>query len=235
MTQLANLRVFATHPHACSYLPGQRATTLFVDPAAPITGGLYSELSELGFRRSGPHVYRPHCSHCQACVPARIPVAAFRPNRSQRRIWQRNRDIEVSEAGDLQAPEYYRLYARYISQRHRDGDMYPPTEEQFESFLSAEWGLTHFYRFRAAERLLAVSVVDHMHSGLSAIYTFFDPDAAQRRSLGTFAILWQIELARRLGLPALYLGYWIDGCRKMNYKLRFQPAELLIDGRWTRA
>lgn len=233
MTQLANLRVFATHPHPCSYLPGERATTLFIDPGTPMDAGLYSELSELGFRRSGPHVYRPHCAQCRACIPARVPVTAFRPNRSQRKIWHRNSDLEVSTLSSLQGEEYYRLYARYIEQRHHDGDMYPPSREQFDSFLTAEWGLTRYYCFRKEGELLAVAVADQMQNGLSAIYTYFDPDCSQR-SLGTYAVLWQIEAARRLGLPALYLGYWIEACRKMNYKLRFRPQELLINGRWTR-
>lgn len=233
MTQPADIRVFATHPHTCSYLPAKRATTVFVDPATPMDRHLYSALAELGFRRSGPHVYRPHCAQCRACLPARVMVDAFRCNRSQRRIWQHNQDLEITEVIDIQNPEYYRLYARYITERHSDGDMYPPSREQFNAFLTAEWGLTRYYRFSLGNRLLAVAVVDCMDNGLSAIYTFFDP-AEAARSLGTFAILWQIEEARRLQLPAVYLGYWISDCRKMNYKLQFRPAELLIEGRWSR-
>lgn len=233
MTQLSNLRVFATHPHPCSYLPGERATTLFIDPNTHIDGALYSELSELGFRRSGPHVYRPHCARCRACVPARIPVADFQPNRSQRRIWHRNKDLRVSDEKSIDGDEYYGLYERYISARHHDGDMYPPSREQFDSFLTSEWDLTHYYCFRRGDQLLAVAVVDQMSNGLSAIYTFYDPDE-NRRSLGTYAILWQIEQARQRELPAVYLGYWIHDCRKMNYKVQFRPTELLMNGHWSR-
>lgn len=231
MTVLSNLKVFATHPHECSYLPEEQATTLFVDPAAHVDIHLYSQLSELGFRRSGPHLYRPHCSGCDACIPARIPAASFKPNRQQRRIWQRNQDLRVEDRTDLSGDEFYDLYARYIEGRHRDGDMYPPTRQQFDSFLTREWGVTHYYCFYAEEKLIAVAVVDVIDAGLSAIYTFFDPDM-DARSLGVYAVLWQIEHARELGLHSVYLGYWIKQCRKMAYKINYRPIELLISGRW---
>lgn len=235
MTQWAELRVFATRPHPCSYLPDQRATTLFVDPAAPMDTTLYSELSSAGFRRSGPHVYRPHCAHCQACVSVRIPVDEFRPSRSQRRLLRRNQDLEVTPIDDLEDPQYYQLYERYIDARHYDGDMYPPSQDQFHAFLTREWDATRFYAFRDPQRLLAVAVVDQLNDGLSAIYTFYDPDPdIAARSLGTFAVLWQIHLARQLGLHAVYLGYWIRECRKMSYKLNFQPIELLLNDHWVR-
>lgn len=231
MTILSTLKVFATHPHTCSYLPEQQATTLFIDPAAPIDGPAYSQLSEMGFRRSGPHLYRPHCARCNACVPARVPVDRFHPNRQQRRIWQRNDDLTVIDRTVLNGDEYYDLYARYIEGRHRDGDMYPPTPQQFESFLTQEWDLTHYYCFYEGARLLAVAVVDVMDNGLSAIYTFYDPDVTNR-SLGVYAVLWQIHRARELGLPSVYLGYWIKQCRKMSYKINYRPIELLVNGRW---
>jgi len=231
VTVLSNLKVFATHPHECSYLPDEQATTLFVDPAARIDLHLYTQLSELGFRRSGPHLYRPHCAGCEACIPARVPVNRFAPNRQQRRIWQRNQDLQVVDRTQIHGDELYPLYARYIEQRHRDGDMYPPTRQQFDSFLTREWDATHFYCFYAAEQLLAVAVVDVLESGLSAIYTFFEPDQ-QARSLGVFAVLWQIEQAQRLNLNNVYLGYWIKQCRKMAYKINYRPIELLINGRW---
>lgn len=231
MTILSSLKVFATHPHACSYLPEQQATTLFIDPAAPIDGAAYSQLSEMGFRRSGPHLYRPHCARCNACVPARVPVDHFQPNRQQRRIWQRNSDLTVIDRTALNGDEYYTLYARYIEGRHRDGDMYPPTPQQFESFLTQEWDLTHYYCFYLDTQLLAVAVVDVMDNGLSAIYTFYEPEA-RARSLGVYAVLWQIHRARELGLPSVYLGYWIKQCRKMSYKINYRPIELLINSRW---
>jgi arginine-tRNA-protein transferase len=233
VTLLANVRVFATYPHNCSYLPGEQATTLFVDPSTPIDARTYTQLSAIGFRRSGPHLYRPHCAACNACVPARVPAQAFEPTRAQRRIAARNRDLDVQLCEDIRTEEHFALYSRYIAGRHDDGDMYPPDREQFASFLSREWGTTSFVEFRLEQRLLAVAVMDRLDNGLSAIYTFFEP-AESARSLGTFAILWQIALARELGLPAVYLGYWIRNCRKMNYKTRFRPIELLANGHWVR-
>lgn len=233
VTLLANVRVFATYPHPCSYLAGEQATTLFVDPSTPIDARIYSQLSSIGFRRSGPHLYRPHCAACNACVPARVPVDQFAPNRSQRRILARNADLEAGVVETIQTDEHFGLYSRYIETRHRDGDMYPPDREQYQSFLTREWGSTMFVEFRSRGRLLAVAVIDRLDNGLSAIYTFFEPDE-EARSLGSLAILWQIEFARSLGLPAVYLGYWIRNCRKMNYKTRFRPIELLANGQWTR-
>ncbi len=233
VTLLANVRVFATYPHNCSYLPGEQATTLFVDPSTPLDARIYSQLSYIGFRRSGPHLYRPHCAACNACVPARVPVASFSANRSQRRILARNQDLRIDVVEDISSDEHFGLYSRYICGRHSDGDMYPPDREQFNSFLTREWGTTQFVEFRDGECLIAVAVLDRLENGVSAIYTFYEPDASAR-SLGSFVILWQIGLARDLGLPAVYLGYWIRNCRKMNYKTRFRPIELLTNGHWIR-
>lgn len=234
MTDLAQLKFFATPKHACSYLPARQATTLFVDPAARIDNTLYSALSSLGFRRSGRHIYRPHCEHCSACIPIRIPVDRFHPRRSQRRIERRNADLEVRVAEPSLSAENYALYARYIGARHQDGDMYPPSPEQFRSFLLCDWSDTRFVEFRRADTLLAVAVMDRVQDGLSAIYTFFDPDQPQR-SLGTQAVLWQIAEAQRLGLPYLYLGYWIKQCQKMEYKSSFRPLEIFFGDRWLEA
>lgn len=229
---MRDLKVYTTYPHSCSYLKEQEATTLFVDPRQAMDKALYSKLSLLGFRRSGNHVYRPHCSNCEACIPARIPVNAFRPNRSQRRNAARNKDLVVVETGDIRDDEAYHLYHQYICFRHADGDMYPPDRAQYEAFLNSVWNCTRYYRFYDGTRLAAVAVVDELDDGLSAIYTFFDPDEEQR-SLGSFAILWQIEKTREMGLDYLYLGYWIRDCRKMSYKTNYRPLELYIKSRWS--
>ena len=231
-SSLRDLKVYTTYPHGCSYLEGQEAVTLFVDPRQAVDKTLYSKLSALGFRRSGGHIYRPHCHDCNACIPARIPVAGFTPNRTQRRTSKRNRDIVVEPTDDIRDSTAYDLYRRYIEQRHSDGDMYPPDREQYESFLSNEWGCTGYYRFYENGTLIAIAVVDCLQDGLSAIYTFFDP-ALSARSLGSFAILWQIELTRQAGLEYLYLGYWIRGCQKMAYKSEYRPLEFYINNRWT--
>lgn len=231
-SSMRDLKVYTTYPHSCSYLDDQEATTLFVDPRQPVDKQLYSKLSVLGFRRSGNHIYRPHCSHCEACIPARIPVASFVPKRSQRRTLQRNEDLRVRRTDDLRDDDAFQLYRRYIELRHADGDMYPPDREQYESFLNNAWDCTHYYRFYDKDDLVALAVVDELQDGLSAIYTFFEP-LADKRSLGSYAILWQIQRARALGLDYLYLGYWIRGCRKMAYKSDYRPLELYVNSRWT--
>lgn len=233
MTVLAKLKIFATYPHECSYLDNKEATTLFVDPNATIDVDIYAKLSEVGFRRSGPHLYRPHCRFCNACVPARVPTALFNPSRQQRRVQRRNADLHVSEVKHIKDNEYYQLYASYICARHRDGDMYPPSMEQYHSFLSCEWKSTRFFEFRLDGKLVIVNVLDHMSNGLSAVYTFYEPDLP-RRSLGAYSILWQIEKARLLGLPSLYLGYWIKQCQKMSYKVQYRPIELYMNENWVR-
>lgn len=233
MDRTRDIKLYATHPHDCSYLEGREASSVFVDPELSIDREIYSQLSEYGFRRSGEHLYRPRCSHCQACIAARIPVADFTPTRQQKRCWRRNQDIEITVAGTIFTEEHYQLYADYIGSRHADGDMYPPTRHQYESFLAPAWDSTRYLEMRLDGKLIGVAVSDEMNNGLSAVYTFFDASEI-RRSLGMFAVLYQIELARREQLPAVYLGYWIKECPKMNYKSQYRPLELLISNRWIR-
>jgi len=225
------LRLYLTGEHPCSYLPGQRARTLFVDPLTRIDGARAQLLQQTGFRRSGAHFYRPACHNCKQCVSVRVPVAAFRANRTQRRIAKRNRDLRINLRVARFSEEHYRLYARYLRARHADGDMIDDlSRESYRVFLLAPWGgETYLLEFCHEERLLAVAVCDLLEDGLSAVYTFFDPEQ-NARSLGTFAILTQIAVARRFGLHDLYLGYWIAGCRKMAYKAGFRPLEAW-DGR----
>lgn len=231
MTELARLKFYATQPHSCSYLPEEQATTLFLDPSQPMDVQVYADLSDMGFRRSGDHLYRPHCQNCSACVPARIPVDLFVPNRQQKRIFKRNADIEVRSTKPHFSEEYFDLYQRYIEQRHADGDMFPPSREQFSTFLVRDLKFCRFFEFRLEKRLLAVAVTDMLPNGLSAVYTFYEP-SEERRSLGRYAILWQIAEAARLRLHAVYLGYWIKNCQKMNYKTQYRPIELLTNQRW---
>ncbi|MBJ9976514.1 arginyltransferase [Pseudomonas sp. S75] len=231
MTELARLKFYATQPHSCSYLPEEQATTLFLDPSQPMDVHVYADLSEMGFRRSGDHLYRPHCQNCSACVPARIPAARFSPNRQQRRILKRNEDLNVTAVRPSSSEEYFDLYRRYIEARHADGDMYPPSRDQFSTFLVRDLPFSWFYEFRLQDRLLAVAVCDLLPNGLSAVYTFYEPNE-ERRSLGRFAILWQVGETLRQGLEAVYLGYWIKNCQKMNYKTQYRPIELLINQRW---
>jgi arginine-tRNA-protein transferase len=231
MAGLSDLKVFATHPHQCSYLGEQQATTLFIDPETNIDVKTYSQLADVGFRRSGAHIYRPHCDNCNACISVRVPVTDFKPNRNQRKVINRNSDLKTIEIDNIHSDECYQLYHRYISVRHQDGDMYPPTPEQYESFLNDELGNTRYFGLYKDETLVAVAVTDILENGLSAIYTFFDPDCS-KRSLGSYAILWQIKKCLELELPYLYLGYWIKQCQKMSYKSDYRPLQLLVNNRW---
>lgn len=229
-----SITLFATPPHPCGYLPDREAVTLFADPHARKNASVYAHLSAQGFRRSGEHLYRPRCPGCHACVPVRVPVREFTPSRCQRRAGRRNADLHVEMRSAEFRAEHFALYARYLRSRHPGGGMDNPTPVGFIDFLTATWVDTRFIEFRDDEgRLLAVAVADLMEGALSAVYTFFDPDAADR-SLGRHAILTEIDYARRLGLDWLYLGYYIPECRKMRYKAEYRPLEFLIDGHWSR-
>ena len=220
--------------HDCTYRARETARTLFVDPSFPMNLDAYQELIDHGFRRSGGHVYRPYCPRCQACVALRVPAQAFRPKRSQRRCWKKNRpvlDVRVRPAGF--DDEHFELYRRYTGGRHPEGSMREATPEVYLDFLAASWTETHFCEFRRNGRLVAVAVTDMLPRGLSAVYTFFEPEL-ESLSLGVFAVLWQIEQAKNLGLPWLYLGYWIEDCRKMHYKEEYRPVEAWTGSEWRR-
>ncbi len=231
MNSCTHFNLYATPPHECSYLPKHQATTVFMDPRFHKDLVLYETLSQHGFRRSGEHLYRPHCQGCSACIPVRIPVQTFTPRRSQQRIWEKNKDLTVTATTDTFELEHFNLYRRYVNSRHKGGGMDNPTPEGYLQFLTCAWADTVFYEFRLQQQLLAVAVIDYLGSGFSAIYTFFDPEYANR-SLGVYAILWEIEEARRLQFDWIYLGYWIKECRKMSYKTEYQPLEYYWQGRW---
>lgn len=230
---LEKLRLYLTEPHPCSYLPDRQATTAFVDPRVNMDAELYNRLSDLGFRRSGRYVYTPRCASCKACIPIRIDAEDFQPSRVQRKCLRRNRDVAVELVDRVDIEEHYPLYERYIGARHSEGDMYPPSRAQYQDFIGRPWHSTSFMEFRERGRLLGCAVTDWLRNGLSAIYTYFDPDEG-RRSLGTFAILKQLETVLVRGKRYVYLGFWIRDSAKMNYKIRFRPAELFVDDVWLR-
>ncbi len=225
------IRLLKTLPHPCGYYKERMAQNLVIDPLATDLPALFNQALTRGFRRAGGHIYRPACSNCRACRPSRVVVDAFTPNRSQRRCARANADLEVAvERADFSA-EAFALYRRYLESRHRNGGMDDAGEDDFRWFLLSPWSDTRFLTLRLDGRLIAVAVTDRTPSGLSAVYTFFDPELASR-GLGTYCILKQIELAHREGLPHLYLGYWIRGHSKMDYKARFTPLELFDGARW---
>lgn len=224
------LKLFLTVEHPCGYLTGRQARNLIVDPEV-VDQALYNRLSKLGFRRSGGFIYRPECSGCRACRSLRISVPQFTPDRSQRRTWQRNEDLTVTRRRPAYSDEHFRLFASYLARRHRGGGMDETSPEQFMGFVRSIWSDSWFYEFRHARRLVAVAVVDQLDDGLSAVYSYFDP-REKRRGLGTYAILWQIQEAERLGLTWAYLGFWVHGAPRMEYKTRFRPSQVFRQNRW---
>ncbi len=224
---------YVSPPHACGYLEERDAVTLFLDPSRRPTTALYTRLAHYGFRRSGHHLYRPRCPGCQACVPVRLPVAAFRPNRSQRRCLAANRDLRVERAPFAFDAAQFDLYRRYIAWRHPGSSMDDPDPEHYLACFASAWCDTEAVSWYAGDRLLAVAIVDRLEDALSAVYTLFDPAAASRAP-GNLAVLQQVADARAAGLDWIYLGYWIGACDKMAYKIGYRPLEWYDAGTWRR-
>jgi arginyl-tRNA--protein-N-Asp/Glu arginylyltransferase len=219
-----------TQQFPCSYLADKDERLLvFVGDNASIESS-YGQLIDSGFRRSGEQIYRPHCPNCNACQSVRVLVEEFVPSRGQKRVQKRNDDIEIKISHENKA-SYYPLYESYINHRHADGSMFPANIEQYLGFVSAKWHTPLFIEFYLLQKLIAVAVTDDMPNGLSALYTFFHPDMSER-SIGTFAILSQIQQARSLNKQYLYLGYQVDACAKMNYKIKFLPYERFFANKW---
>ena len=233
MTVSQKLQFYAAPPHDCNYLSDREATTLFTDPHFPKNTRLYTALADCGFRRSGTHLYVPHCNGCSACIPIRIPVAEFKPSRNQCRTRAKNSDMVINKLAPVFSDEHFDLYRKYLSSRHGDGDMSNPTHKSYMEFLTAPWVDTIFYEMRLSGTLVSVAVADILSNALSAIYTFFDP-AYAARSPGRLSVLFEIEQTRLMGHPWLYLGNWIEQCGKMSYKTEYRPYELYLDNKWQR-
>jgi arginine-tRNA-protein transferase len=225
------LAFYASEPHQCNYLPDKQALTVFADPNVPMDTAIYSRIIDYGFRRSGEYVYIPRCPDCDACISVRIPVDEFRPNRNQRRVMKNNTDLSVRHHPPVFNEQHFQLYRTYLRSRHSGGGMDNPTVQDYVKFLASSWSDTVFYEIRRQNQLIGVTVADHLFSGLSAVYTFFDPNE-DKRSPGSYAILWLVEQARRLGMRWVYLGYYIPGCQKMSYKDQYRPLEAFIGGQW---
>ncbi len=218
-----------TPVHPCTYLPGRDARErAFL--AERLDGDSYHELMDRGFRRSGPMFYATDCPSCRACVPLRVPVATFRPTKSQRRVLRRNADVTVAARTPQFSRESFDLYRRYLHHQHPGGAQ-PDDEATFREVFFAPVVDSVEVRYTLGDRLVAVSLLDVCARSVSSVYHFFDPDHA-RRSLGVFSVLAEIDWARTLGVPWYYLGYWVQGSPAMEYKADYGPHETLRDGRW---
>lgn len=228
---IQRIQFYLTAPYPCSYLPDRQARSQVAVPASLVDTAIFSEMAHAGFRRSGHYVYRPRCDGCDACVPVRVRVAEFKPRRSHRRNAEMNRDL-TCELRPLEFVEaHYDLYRKYQSVRHAGSGMDMDDREQYRAFLLTSQVDSALAEFRLDGRVVMVSLIDRLLDGLSAVYTFYDTDLA-KRGLGTYNVLTQIQLVAGLGLPYLYLGYWIAESRKMAYKSDYQPLEAFRQGVW---
>jgi leucyl-tRNA---protein transferase len=225
------LQFYATSPYPCSYLPDRQARSQVATPAHLITNEIYSSLVQSGFRRSGIFTYRPYCDRCQACIPVRLVIAGRMTSRSQRRALRQHAALSVRELPLDFYDTHYALYKRYQNARHPGGGMDEDSHDQYAHFLLQSRVDTRLIEFSDGEDVRMVSIIDVLDDGLSSVYTFFDP-AIPHTSFGVYNILWQSAQCESLGLPYLYLGYWIAESQKMAYKSAFRPIEGLIDGRW---
>lgn len=228
---MTSIPLILTQAHPCSYLEGEQAQSLFVHPACRLTTAMYGQLLELGFRRSGDEVYAPRCAKCSACIPARVKVAEFKPDRSQKRCLKRNSNTRVILKPPVFEQAHYEMYLRYQHFKHEGGAMEDAGPSEYLNFLGSSWCHTYFAEFSIDDELSALAVIDQFDQSWSAVYTFYEPKFSEY-SPGMYAVLWQIEQARRLQKKFLYLGFWIKNCRKMSYKSIYQPLQLYVRQEW---
>ncbi len=233
---------YITAPQPCPYLPGRLERKLFTHLTQGRPKALVDNLLKGGFRRSQNIAYMPYCDACSACVPVRILVDEFEPRRTLKRIWRANADIQATRVGAVPTSEQYSVFRDYLDARHGDGGMSDMSILDYAMMVEDSVVTTELTEYRVRQpgdilgdkgELVAVTLSDRLSDGISMVYSFYRPESGPR-SLGTYMILEQVQQARRLGLPYVYLGYWIDGSRKMEYKTRFRPQEQLTPEGWKR-
>ena len=228
---MTSIPLFLSQEHPCGYLDDEKAQSLFVHPGYPVTSSIYGQLIAQGFRRSGDEVYTPHCPHCSSCISVRLPVNKFKPSRSQKRCLSKNISTQVIVKPAIFEQAHYDMYLRYQAIRHSDSSMATASPDEYLNFLGSSWCNTRFVEFSINNELAGVAVIDQFEQAWSAVYTFFEPKFKDY-SLGVYAVLWQIEQAVLQQKEFLYLGFWIQACKKMAYKSDYQPLQLLIDKQW---
>ncbi|MFI3196995.1 MAG: arginyltransferase [Methylococcaceae bacterium] len=228
---MTSIPLFLSQEHPCGYLDDEKAQSLFVHPGYPVTSSIYAQLIAQGFRRSGDEIYTPHCPHCSSCISVRLPVNKFKPSRSQKRCLSKNTSTQVIVKPAVFEQAHYDMYLRYQAIRHSDSSMATASPDEYLNFLGSSWCNTRFVEFSINNELAGVAVIDQFEQAWSAVYTFFEPKFKDY-SLGVYAVLWQIEQAVLQQKEFLYLGFWIQACKKMAYKSDYQPLQLLIDKQW---
>jgi arginine-tRNA-protein transferase len=229
---MTSIPLFLTHEHPCSYLDGEIAQSAFVQTSFHTLPSIYPKLIAKGFRRSGNEVYIPHCARCSACIPARLEVAKFKANRKQKRCWKKNINTQAIVKPPVFEQAHYDMYLRYQNIRHNEGSMAHSSPDEYLNFLSSTWCNTQFIEFSINNELAGIAVIDRLDNALSAVYTFFEPKFSSY-SLGVYAVLWQIQQAKLQDREFLYLGFWIENCKKMSYKIEYKPIQLLGNNVWT--
>ncbi len=231
-------RFFVTNPSPCPYLPGKTERKVFTELNGAHAEELNDALSRIGFRRSQNVAYRPSCIDCKACISVRVLTKQFEPNATQRKILRRNADLSVSACRPWSTSEQYDLLRRYLGQRHPEGGMVNMDDMDYADMVEQSPVKSHVVEYRTPSRfgrpgeLVGACLTDQQGDGLSMIYSFYDAEAEGRPGLGNFIIMDHIMRARDAGLPYVYLGYWVQGSARMQYKARYQPQERLGPDVW---
>ncbi|MBN9788436.1 arginyltransferase [Pseudonocardia sp. TMWB2A] len=233
-------RFFVTSPSPCPYLPGKLERKVFTELNGPNAVELNDALGRIGFRRSQNVAYRPSCLHCSACISVRVVANKFVPNASQKKTLRRHADLEVTACKPWATEEQFDLLRRYLAARHPTGGMADMDEHDYADMVQHSSVDSYVVEYRESSvdgrpgKLVGACLTDRQADGLSMIYSFFDASEEARPGLGTFIILDHIQRAAHVGLPYVYLGYWVEGAKRMEYKMRFQPLERLGPEGWSR-